>query len=115
MCDGSIICAVAQSCAEIESPPARAPSAAGREFSPATVLRADAQAEYSMHFRPAYGPHRSRTGAPRRTSSTKFPAPCNARRRNAELPITVTSVTGARRRVFVDSSLTRTRTVPRSD
>ena len=59
-------CAMGQSCAAPRKHARRLNllahgdlNAAGCEFAPGTVLRGDAQAEYSMRFRPAYGPHRS--------------------------------------------------------
>ena len=82
----------AQSRAEIESSRARVPNIAGCEFPPPTVLRTAALQSNSKRFRAAYGHHRSRTGAPHRTSSRKSPGPHTDPPRDVGLPLTMTSL-----------------------
>ena len=105
----------AQSRAGIEYPRARGPYMAGCELSPATVLRAAAQAKYSKHFRAAYGTYRLRPEAPHRTSSTKSPVPLADRCRDADLPIAATSAAARRREVLPDRSDVRTHAQLRAD
>jgi len=96
ICDWSIMRPNAHPCAEVKSSRARAPCFAGGEFSAATVMRNDAQPNYSKRFRTAYGHDRSIAGPPCYTSSTTSPAPPIDRRRIAGSPLTVASVVGRR-------------------
>ena len=106
--DSSLVRIDAQSRAQLESPRARVPYMAGSEFSPATVLRGAAHTSYWKCFLGAYGSHRPSAGTPRRTSSTKFPAPPADRRRDPELPVTVAYVAGTTGRKICSWSLVRT-------
>ena len=100
----------AQSCAHLESPRARVPNMAAREFSLATVLRGTTHTAYWKCFLGAYGSHRPRDKAPHRTFRTKSPAPPSDRRRYFELPTTVTSATAKRGADSCNSSRLRTDT-----
>ena len=102
--DSSPVRTHAQSRAELESPRARVPYMAGREFSLATVLLGSAQTDYWKCFLGAYGSHRLRAEAPHRTSRTKSPAPPSDRRRYVELPTTITSVTDTSARGSINRS-----------
>lgn len=88
--DSSTVRTNAQSRAQLESPRARVPYTAGGEFSLATVLRGSAHTAYSKRFLDAYGSHRPRTRTPSSKTGTKFPASPAHRRREPELPSTVT-------------------------
>ena len=61
------------------------------------------ETNYSKRFRTAYGPHRLGAESPHRSSNTKSPIPRAERHRDGQFPLTDTSVTGRRRRAFVDS------------
>lgn len=67
-----------------------------REICDWSIMRPNAQPNYSKRFRTAYGHDRSIAGPPCYTSSTTSPAPPIDRRRIAGSPLTVASVVGRR-------------------
>ena len=61
------------------------------ELAPTTALRTQAQGKYPQRFPVAYGGHRSRAGARRRSSTAKFHPPRTDRPLDAEFPVNITT------------------------
>ena len=74
--DSSLMRTHAQSRAEIESPRARVPYAAGWELPPGTRLRAGARVKYWNRSPGAYGHRRSSAGTPRSYVEDQVPGTC---------------------------------------
>lgn len=113
--DSSIERPHAQPRADLESPRARVPCMAGSDFSPATVPRGTAHTAYWKRFLGAYGSHRPSARTLCSTSGTKFPASPADRRREPELPVTVASLAGTRRRRLRDPSTVQMHAPPRAE